>query len=485
MADIFKRSFQMAGIKTFFTTGVDEHGQKNEHEIIRNKVGAEIYLENQSSKFKSLFRSLNISYDYFVRTSSDKHKKTVCTVLQSLWDRGLIKKKEYTGLYCEGCEQFKLETDLDEKGLCPDHLIKPKLEKEENYFFSLEQDREYLIQFIKSNPEWVSPELNRNKVLDMLKKPLRDLCISRPKYRVTLGIEFPFDKDFVTYVWFDALLNYISNIGYSDNSPEFPRLWENSFHLMAKDIIKTHCIYWPIMLKVLGLNPVSKNLIHGFWVGEDGRKISKSLSNGIDPNEVIRKFGSDSLRFFMASKLGKNEVRIGSNLIKSHYTSVLANIFGNAYLRSSKLVLKYLDGKIPKIESISPETSVFLDSLITVLEQSRIIEMSFDAIHNLTAGIEEAGRKINKYIEEKAPWNLAKSADNNNELNSILLVSCEAVRLLFEAAYPVIPSASDKVLYTFNIQPLSEKMETHHFVPFAIKSGIIIKEPEILFPKIE
>ena len=483
MGDIFKRALGMRGLSVFYTTGVDEHGQKNSEEITKSGLSSESYLDGQCAKFRELFGDLNISYDFFVRTSYVKHKNAVRSVLDNLYKKGLIVKKKYSGLYCPGCEQFKTASDLDENGLCPDHQIRPLEEEEINYFFVLEPHREWLINHIREHKDWISPDIYRNKVLDMLKDPLPDLCVSRPKSRVGLGIELPFDSDYVAYVWFDALINYISSLGYPDKTSLFAERWENSRHLMAKDIIKTHCIYWPIMLKAIGIRPAGGNLIHGFWVGADGRKMSKSLGNGVDPREIIRRYGSDSLRAYLAARMGRNEARIGERLFKDFYNSFFANALGNVYLRSVKLLEKYSGSVIPEVKPLAADNE-FLESIHKKAEACSIKSPGFQQISGLMEGLEEIGSELNRYIDFRKPWQISKNAGRDNEMRGILLVCLEGLRLLFEAAWPVIPAASEKVLANLAADcPALGKR--HELRSFALPAGKTIAKGEALFPRAE
>lgn len=294
MGDILKREYRMQNKNVFFTTGVDEHGQKNQKAIEKSGCSAQEYLDNRCAEFRSLADKLNVKYDYFVRTSNESHKKAVQYVLNEVNHKGLIISKEYEGLYCVGCEMYKTQSDLDENGCCPDHQIKPILMKENNYFFKLSEYQEWLIDYIKTHPEWIQPTHYANEILHLLEEPLPDLCISRTKERCNLGVELPFDSNYVAYVWFDALINYISSIGYPEKQLNFDKYWGNSVHLMAKDIIKTHCIYWPIMLKAIGLEPQNRNYIHGYWTGEGGIKMSKTIGNVVDPFEIIEEYGADA-----------------------------------------------------------------------------------------------------------------------------------------------------------------------------------------------
>ena len=246
VADILKRARKMAGFRSFLSTGVDEHGQKNEQMALESGMSFKEYLDMRALQFRDLFDLLDVDYDFFARTTAPTHVRAVVYLEERLYERGLLVKQEYEGLYCSGCEQFKKESDLSSEGFCLEHPnILAERTVETNYFFKMEPFRKKLQEHITANPHWISPTSYRNEVIAMLENPLEDLCISRPKSRVSLGIELPFDDDYVTYVWFDALLNYLSNIGWPDESYE--GLWLGSEHVIGKDILKTHCVYWPCM----------------------------------------------------------------------------------------------------------------------------------------------------------------------------------------------------------------------------------------------
>ena len=485
VADIIKRMMVMQGSRVFLTTGVDEHGQKNQEEIIKRGMTTGEYLDMQGDKFKGLFDSLSVSYDYFVRTTSGTHKAAVVEALSILFQRGFIEKKKYTGLYCKGCEQFKTAADLDEAGRCPDHKTKPVLEQEANYFFKLEPYRDWLVGYIHNHPSWIQPEIYRNKVIDMLKEPLEDLCISRPVSRVSLGIPLPFDPDYVAYVWFDALLNYISNIGWGKEETAFDALWKNSYHLMAKDIIKTHCIYWPIMLKALDIEPVTSNLVHGFWVGGDGRKMSKSLGNGIDPVQIVAKYGSDCLRLFLAAKLGRTEAKISEELVAEFYSAVMVNIFGNTHLRVCSLLGKFADGRIPPVANPDIKENNFLNEAVRASKASLPQSPEMEAVQYSANSVIELGRSINRYIDASAPWSLAKDPANETKLRNVLRTACEAVRLLFVAAYPFMPQTSVRVLECFGLSEYPRQGQTEaEDGCFILTEDFRISEVPVLFPKI-
>ncbi len=481
LGDILKKAMIMRGENVFYTTGTDEHGQKNQQACENSPLGTEEYLKSKSDNFRNLFDKLNIDYDFFVRTSSEKHKKLVEKCLNIIHEKGLVIKKSYKGLYCEGCEQFKKESDLDANGYCPDHNVKPQEVLEENYFFRLDPYREWLISHIKENPEWIQPSFYATEILNMLKEPIEDLCISRPKNRVSLGIELPFDKEYVTYIWFDALTNYISSINWQE-SEDFDKYWNNSIHLMAKDIIKPHCIYWPIMLKALGLKPVNKVMVHGYWIGEGGVKMSKSIGNVVDPNDVMDIVGIDALRFYLVNAMqNSRDSQISDNLIKDLY-KVLANTIGNLHMRSCKMLQKYNDGIIPEV-TLSSDEKKLIEEISKDLTSSLKSIDNIGAIHKLSDDILKTASKINAYVDSIKPWSLAKDDSKKSELNSCLYVLLEAIRLIGTAIYPICPIISNNILKVFNIN--SDHLKLEDLKPYRLEVKTKINELEMLFPKLE
>ena len=478
LGDVFKKFEQMRGNSVYYTTGTDEHGQKNQHSIEASNLTAEEFLQRQSDNFRNLFVELGIDFDYFVRTSRPEHKKIVQEILQNIYDRGLIVKKSYEGLYCEGCEQFKKKSDLDENGCCPDHKVAPKAISEENYFFRLEPYRQWLIEHIKANPDWIQPAKYANEVLGMLKEPLEDLCISRPKSRVWLGVELPFDHDYVTYIWFDALVNYISTLKFGHN-PEFAEIWANSNHLIAKDILKPHCIYWPIMLHALGVAPVKHCFVHGYWIGEGGVKMSKSLGNVVDPEEVIKLLGVDALRFYLINNMtlgGDSQISIA--MLKQGYR-MLANNIGNLQMRVLKMVQKSLNGQIPSSENLSAEDRELITTTAGNFARIFSHDASLETVSELAAAIIKAGDAANAYFAANTPWVLAKDESQKARFEAVIYTTLEMLRLIGLALYPLAPSTARKIEASLGTEP---QTFTAEFKPMGLPAGNHITVGDPLFP---
>ena len=477
LADVFKKFEQMKGNDVFFSTGTDEHGQKNQHTCEASGLPIEEFLEKQSGLFKALFDRMDIKYDYFVRTSKEDHKQVVRRVLQDLYDRGLIIKKSYEGLYCEGCEQFKKKTDLDEEGLCPDHKKAPKVISEENYFFRLEPHRQWLKEYILSHPDWITPSNYAKEVLGMLEEPLDDLCISRPKDRVWLGIELPFDSDFVTYIWFDALINYISTLNWGENG-EFDSYWKESYHLLAKDILKPHCIYWPIMLKAIGIEPVGHCIVHGYWIGEGGVKMSKSLGNVVDPNEVIDLMGIEPLRFYLINNMSvSNDSPISISLLRQGYKQ-LANNLGNLQMRVLKMVDKNLAGAVPADIPLLPEDESLLNKIVTDFNAVYQKDIQLSTAIELAGNIMESSMAVNAYFANNTPWVLAKDPTQEVRFKQVIYTTLDALHLIATALYPLMPNSSKAILSSLGVSVDSVQAE------FKVKGLPMgqINVPDPLFP---
>ena len=479
LGDVLKRVAGMNGEAAFYTTGVDEHGQKIQAAVEKSGLSEKQFLDNKANVFKSLFDDLNIQYDFFVRTTSDNHMKVVQEFLQKIYDSGYITKKKYSGLYCEGCEMFKRESDLDENGNCPDHQKKPIVVEEENYFFRLEPFRNWLIEYIQNHPDWIQPRYFSTELLNMLKEPLEDLCISRPVSRVKMGVPLPFDKNYVTYIWFDALVNYISSI---KDKPNFSQLWENSVHLMGKDIIKPHCIYWPIMLKAMNLNPVGHVLVHGFLTGESGIKMSKSIGNVVDPRKVIDTVGADTLRMFMANNVSDKDIAVSERNIIEFY-QLIANTIGNLHVRSCKLLEKYKSNTVPTV-NITDADMVLLTKISGSLNDTLKSVRNFADIGCLSTSLLQACSDINAYISKKEPWVMAKNLPEfQTELDSCLYTVLDGLRMIAIALYTIMPKTAKNILDTLQIN--ASEIKTSSITPRKLQSGTSIKEATILFPKLE
>ena len=460
MADIIKRWYGQGGSFVFLSTGVDEHGQKNEECAKAEGLPAQRFLDQQAAKFKALFDRLGVRYDEFVRTTSNRHINAVQRALTQLKDQFV--KRDYTGLYCVGCEQFKKESDLNAAGECPDHLKRPELRTETNWFFPLEPYRSQLRHHMDEHPDWIQPVQYANEVRKMIEQPLEDLCISRPKTRLKLGIELPFDRDYVTYVWFDALMNYLSTLGWPNRTLGID-VWQDSVHLIGKDIVKTHCVYWPIMLMALGETPPKYIQVHAHWLGKGRVKMAKSLGNVVDPNEVIDEYGVDALRYYLARRGNTtDDMEVTKEHIAEVYNAELANGLGNLLSRSAKLYAKEFGA--------FNDDGVY-DPVIKSLEFSlRVKCNTMDLIPFYTEAVHRNTYLIDAWFQEKAPWTLIKQG-KRNEAELVLRSAIRAVALLLYHLEPICPDAAERGFKLLGVRVGSQPIMPQNFT-FDIGEGL-------------
>ena len=484
-ADVAKRFHTMKGVETYFLTGTDEHGDKIAEAAEKENSTPQEYADKISTLFKNLWPELNISNDFFIRTTDENHKAIVQKVLQLIYDKGDIYYSEYEGLYCVGCERFYLERELVD-GKCPDHQKEPERIKESNYFFRMSNYQEWLIDYINSNPDFIRPKQYKTEVLSFLKEPLEDLCISRPKSRLTWGIDLPFDDNYVTYVWFDALLNYASALNYPDGE-NYQKFWPHVQHIIAKDILKTHAIYWPTMLKAAEM-PLFKSLnVHGFWNMGDS-KMSKSLGNVANPLQLKEKYGVDAYRFFlMRDMVFGLDSNFSEESIIQRINSDLANDLGNLFSRVLALSFKHFDGIVP-LNDLKTESdhNLSLENDAQIAIKTYCSEMEIFAFHKGLAAIWAFISKMNKYIDENAPWQLAKEEGSELKLQSVMYNPLEGLRVVSGLIYPVMPETSlimQKHLGVVSDSPFPVLNDLDTWA--TLKEGTILTKVKALFPRID
>ncbi|VBB42060.1 Methionine--tRNA ligase [uncultured Desulfatiglans sp.] len=441
VADVLNRFHLLRGEKTFFLTGTDEHGDKIVKAAEAAGESPADYVDRISAMFRLLWPKLNISHSHFIRTTDPAHKAVVQGILTRVKDRGDIYFSEYEGLYCYGCERFYTERELVD-GKCPDHQTPPEVIREANYFFRMSRYQDWLIDHIERNPDFIRPERYRNEVLSFLKEPLEDLCISRPKSRLEWGIPLPFDDRFVTYVWFDALINYISALDYPDGE-DFKTFWPAAQHIIAKDILKPHGIYWPCMLKSAGIEPYRHLNVHGYWIIDKG-KMSKSLGNVVKPLDMVDRYGLDAFRYFLMREMvfGLDSDFSEEGFI-ARVNADLANDLGNLVSRSTTMVNKFFDGRYPDTQGPTlPIDDTLKGHALAVVGRytAFMLEPSF---HKALMAVWEVINQVNKYIDETAPWVLAKS--DRGRLGTVIAHILETLRIVSGLLWPFMPESAEKI----------------------------------------
>lgn len=442
VADAACRFHQMLGQKTLFLTGTDEHGDKIVQAAEKKQLSPREFTDGISANFRALWPKLSVEFSHFSRTTSEDHRQVVRDFLQKIYDAGDIYFGEFGGYYCYGCERFYTEKEL-ENGLCPQHLTKPQFISEKNYFFRMSSYLPWLKEYLARNPEMVRPERYRAEAMAMLENGvLEDLCISRPKSRLTWGIELPFDSNYVCYVWFDALLCYIGGIGWP-NGQEFWEFWPGE-HLIAKDILKPHAIFWPCMLKAAGL-PIYRHLnVHGYWLSRD-TKMSKSLGNVVEPYATSQKYGVDAFRYFLLREMKfGSDANFSEEAITTRINADLANDLGNLFSRVLSMCAKYLDSLAPAVHTLLEEDKTLLnDGEEAILGYIQLFErMEFSSALEL---LWQFVRALNKYVDTQAPWQLFKN-NETERLADVMGVLLAAMRRIAILLWPVMPDAAKAML---------------------------------------
>ena len=480
LGDVVTRYHRAMKDDTWFLTGTDEHGQKVQKAAEANGITPIEQCERTVVRFQELWKKLGIKNDDFIRTTEPRHKEIVQMALQDLYDRDLIYKAEYKGHYCVPCERFFTDKDLVDGNLCPDCMRPTGDIMESNYFFRMSRFQDWLIEYIKTHPDFILPAYRANETLGFLKKPLEDLCISRPKSRLAWGIELPFDKDYVCYVWFDALINYISAIGYGKDQARFEKYWKEAHHLIGKDILTTHTVYWPTMLKAMNLEPPKTILAHGWWLmGKD--KMSKSRGNVVNPMDMAEKYGVDAFRYFLLSEMSLGQdASFSEEAFIARYNSDLANDLGNMLSRAVKLTVRYFDSKIPRPDNMDPIDMQLVAQAVNAVGS---MEKAVRELH-LDRGIEQVinvVRSANRYMEQTAPWTLAKQGDMKR-LGSVLYTASETLRIVAGLLQPVMPEKMKTLLHTLGIDRELSFEELRN--AGGLNPGQQVSDIDALFPRI-
>ena len=484
-ADVVARYYRLRGYNVFFLTGLDEHGQKVQQAAAKAGIDPKAYCDQLAPKFQNLWKRLHISNDAFIRTTDSQHEAYVRTMLEALNKKGLIYQKAYVGWYCTFDERFWTEKDV-ENGLCPDCKRPVERLSEQNYFFRMSQYQSALVDYISAHPNFIQPVFRKHEVLGFLKsKELGDLSISRPKSRLSWGIELPFDHNFVTYVWFDALANYLSALEYLTPLEKKAEFWPADVHLIGKDILTTHAVYWSTILMALE-RPLPKTIFaHGWWT-VNGEKMSKSRGNVVDPYAVVDELGADAFRYFLLREIPfGHDGDFSREALIGRINTDLANDLGNLLHRTLTMIERFAKGTVPQ-----PKEEARVDHLLQHhaaqlpdLVKDHLEKLEFNRALESIWGVVQIG---NQHIDKNAPWNLAKKVEHRGVLDTVLYDAAEALRLVALVLYPFMPQASEEMkrqlglMLNFSKPLLSGDIKWGGLLP-----GTPIAKGKPLFPRIE
>ena len=480
IADAIARYKRLNGYDVFFLTGTDEHGQKIEKKAIEAGVSPKEYVDKIVDNAKDLWKSLDISYDKFIRTTDSEHVACVQKIFEKLYQQGDIYKGEYKGLYCTPCESFWTETQLKD-GKCPDCGRDVHEVKEEAYFFKLSKYQDRLVNYIESHPEFIQPVSRKNEMINNFIKPgLEDLCVSRTSFK--WGIPVTFDDKHIVYVWIDALSNYISALGYlSQDDSKFKRYWPADLHIVGKEIVRFHTIIWPIMLMALGLELPKKVFGHG-WLVIDGGKISKSSGNYQDPREYIAMYGIDAVRYFVLREVPfGNDGNFSVDAMVTRANADLANVLGNLVNRTIGMINKYFDGVVTNTRC-SEELDNDLIKVALSLRDKVDKDMDKLEVSSALEHIFDLFRACNKYIDETMPWILAKEENKKDRLATVLYNLVESIRIGTVFLSPFIPSASERIFKQLNTD-IKDMFSVNEFGGYVSGTKVGIADP--IFQRIE
>jgi methionyl-tRNA synthetase len=472
--DVLARHKRQRGEDVFFLTGTDEHGEPVADAAAAQGLEPKELADLNAEKFKALVPQLEASNDFFIRTTDPEHMRRVQEVMQRVHDNGYTYKGIYEGWYCPRCADFKVENEILEGNRCPIHEIPLERHSEENWFFQLSAFQEPLERLYAEQPDFVMPQHHYNEARSFIASGLQDISLSRK--RLKWGVVVPWDPEHVFYVWFDALLNYYTALGYARPGEDLTdRFWPATYHVIGKDILKFHTVFWPAMLMAADIAVPQHVFVHGFLLGADGRKMSKSLGNVLDPFAVMNEFGTDALRFYLMRDVSfGSDGSVGIDAVRKRYESELANEYGNLASRTIAMIQRYRDGVIPEaptdpvlareFEVLPAEVSVVLDRA----EPTRALDLIWDRV-----------RRLNRYVEERAPWQLARDPEAAAQLDETLASLAEGLRVVSVLLHPYIPASVEKLLLALGAPEV-----VYERALFAERgSGLPVQALEPLFPK--
>lgn len=486
VADTLARYHRLAGDDVFCVTGTDEHGDKIAEVAAAAGEDPRVFADRISNLFRSTWQELGLSFDRFIRTTDPDHVRAVQHVLELVHAKGDIDFREYRGLYCVGCERFLTERDMVD-GLCRDHERAPEERTESNYFFRMTRYFDALGEKIEREPDWIRPARYRNEVLAMLREDsgLEDLCISRPKTRLDWGIELPFDPDYVCYVWFDALINYLAALGYPDQ-PGWEARWGGVEHLIAKDILKPHGVFWPCMLMAADL-PLYQHLnVHGYW-NVDDRKISKSLGNMVSPLKMRDKYGFDAFRYFLLRDMSFGlDSSFSEEALVTRINADLANNLGNLVSRTLNMTARFADGVVPEPDAAGP-LEAGVEAAAREAAREVAIRMRELEMHRALEAIFRLVDATNKYLDERAPWKAAKEPERAGEVRTTLFTCCQALRSIALLLAPFVPDTATEILDRVGATDAlaSARLPDDAERWGAVSPGTPTRKGDALFPRIE
>lgn len=483
LADAIARYKRQVGYDVRFQTGTDEHGQKVEEKATKAGVSPKAFVDEVSKEIKNQFDVMNVSYDKFMRTTDPYHEKQVQKIFKKLYDKGDIYKGHYDGLYCQECEAFYTKSQITEDGKCPVCGGELKEMQEEAYFFKMSKYSDRLIKYIEEHPHFIQPESRKNEMINNFLKPgLQDLCVSRTSFK--WGIPVDFDPKHVVYVWIDALTNYITGLGYDvdgNNDPLFDKYWPADLHLIGKDIVRFHTIYWPIMLMALDV-PLPKQIFGHPWLLTGDSKMSKSNGNVIYADDLVSLFGTDAVRYIMLHEMPfAQDGHITYDLMIERINSDLANNLGNLVNRTLSMENKYFNGVVANPNEVE---DVDADLKSVAMNTVKLVDESMDTLHVADAidHILDLFSRCNKYIDETEPWKLAKDPEKIGRLATVLYNLLESVRIGAILLKPYLPETAEKILQSLNTEKTSEDDLTFGLLENGSK---ITDKPEILFARLK
>ena len=488
LADAIARFRREEGLEVFFQTGTDEHGQKIENKAKEAGITPKEYVDNAAGQIRKIWDLMNTSYDKFIRTTDEDHKKQVQKIFKKFYDQGDIYKGYYEGMYCTACESFFTDSQLVD-GKCPDCGGDVYPAKEEAYFFKMSKYADRLIKYINEHPEFIQPVSRKNEMMNNFLLPgLQDLCVSRTSF--TWGIPVDFDTKHITYVWLDALSNYITGIGYDvdgDSSERFKKFWPADLHLIGKDIIRFHTIYWPIFLMALDL-PLPKQVFGHPWLLQGDGKMSKSKGNVIYADTLVDFFGVDAVRYFVLHEMPfDNDGVISWELMVERFNSDLANVLGNLVSRTISMTNKYFDGVLTDAndESVAGamEVDTDLKDVVLMTVEKVVKKMSELRVADAITEIWTLFKRCNKYIDETTPWILAKEEDKKQRLQTVLYNLSESIAIGASLLHSFMPETSEKILEYFGTNKRS--LEDMNKFGLLMSGTTVAKDPEILFKRLE